>query len=117
MRQVRDMFGQNLAVALDILTAHFQQVIKRPRDHMALFDLRSGAHRVVEGPERVFAGVRQPHLDEHNMRRPQPPVIDQRLIAGDIARPLKPFEARLRGGFGQADAAGQIGHADAPVTA
>src|SRR5690606_32295956 len=99
----------------DVLGADLEQIVEAGRDHMRLFDLGQGAHRLVEGFERRLAGVAETHFDESDMGQAQPAGIDDGAISQDIAAVLKPLDANLAGGFGEIYPATQLRNADATI--
>lgn len=113
MGQRADMFGQHAAVILYVRRADLEQVVEARGDHVGLFHLWHAEDGLVEGLKRGFAGVGQAHLDEGDMGLTHADRVQKGAVARDDAGFLQPFEPCLRGGFRQADAAGEFGRADA----
>ncbi len=82
---------------------------------MTLLDLRHALHGAVEGLQRHFPGVRQPHFHKGHMRQPHADRVQHRPVTGDHPGHLQPFDPGLRRRLAQPDAARQFGDRHAPV--
>ena len=112
MGKGRYLLGQHCAIFAHAAGANLHQVIETAGDHVDLLDLAHPRHRRVEGRQRLFPRIAEPHLDKGDMVESQPDRVDQRAVAADDPLGLQPPEPGLGGGFRQPDAAGEIGNAD-----
>ncbi len=88
--------------------AHFQQIVKRPSNHVALLNLDQRLNRVIECRQRLFRGVRQLYFDKGNLFNPQLCRVQHRAKSANVSVRLQPLHPNLTGAFGQINPLGQI---------